>query len=1029
MVHFKRRFSYFLVSSAAFFVLLFGISSSVFAADSDMDVTVHVTYGQSAARDMLEYINLFRAGNDVDGQAADYLNSDNSTTTDLTGQLNPLTYDYELERIAMLRAVETAMTFSHTRPNGDTCFSAWSSSWTGKGENIAAGNTTVLSTFRQWREDDEEYSDQGHRRNMLSTNFTRIGIGHVVFRGVHYWTQAFGTGTGDDTATDACDEETDVTVTVAVSSISSISMSASPASYELEPGETADLPSVVLVLRLTSTWPSSSFSASTDISWSLDETEAAAIQDGRFTALALGTASLTGTLNDTDLTVPVTVAHDLVKTEAVDSTCISEGNTEYWTCRNCGKFFSDEGGTIAIEEDSWITERSSHTEETLPAVAPTCTQTGLTAGSKCSVCGEILTAQETVPATGHTAVVVPAATPTCTQTGLTEGSKCSVCGEILTVQETVPAAGHTAAAVPAVSPTCTETGLTEGSKCSVCGEILTAQETIPATGHDWDIPAYTWSEDHTQVTAERICKNDTSHTETETVSATFTITTQPTCTAQGLGLWTSGVFENTAFEAQSAEETVDALGHDYSEAVTAPTCTEQGYTTYTCARCSDSYTGDLVSATGHDWDIPAYTWSEDHTRVTAERICKNDASHVETETVSAAFTVTNEPTCTTEGRGLWTSDAFESAAFEVQSAEENIAATGHTPETVPTVAPTCTETGLTEGSKCSVCGEILTAQETVPATGHTAVAVPAVSPTCTETGLTEGSKCSVCGEILTAQETVPATGHDWDIPAYTWSEDHTRVTAERICKNDASHVETETVSAHVVPDKEPNCTKEGSGKWISDAFTNTAFEVQYAEGSMAALGHTSETIPAVAPTCTQTGLTAGSKCSVCGEILTAQKPVPATGHTPGAAVRENIVASTYTSAGSYDSVTYCTVCGKELSRTSVTTAKLTQKANTLTVTAKSPSVKYSKLKKKAQVLKASKAYTVKKAKGTVTYKLKAVKKAKFKKYFKVNSATGAITIKKGLKKGTYKLSVIITAAGNTVYKSASKTATITLKVK
>ena len=46
----------------------------------------------------------------------------------------------------------------------------------------------------------------------------------------------------------------------------------------------------------------------------------------------------------------------------------------------------------------------------------------------------------------------------------------------------------------------------------------------------------------------------------------------------------------------------DALGHDYVPEVTEPTCTEQGYTTYTCSRCGDSYVTDYVDALGHEWD-------------------------------------------------------------------------------------------------------------------------------------------------------------------------------------------------------------------------------------------------------------------------------------------------------------------------------------------------------------------------------------------------------------------------------------------
>ena len=111
------------------------------------------------------------------------------------------------------------------------------------------------------------------------------------------------------------------------------------------------------------------------------------------------------------------------------------------------------------------------------------------------------------------------------------------------------------------------------------------------------------------------------------------------------------------------------------------------------------------------------------------------------------------------------------------------------------------------------------------------------------------------------------------------------------------------------------------------------------------------------------------------------------------------------------------------------TFTISKAANTMTVKPKKATVKYSKLKKKAQTLAVGKVFAVSKAQGKPSYKLLSVTKSKFKKYFKVNASTGKVTIKKGLKKGTYKLKVKVSAPGNTNYKAGSKTVTFSIIVK
>ena len=163
------------------------------------------------------------------------------------------------------------------------------------------------------------------------------------------------------------------------------------------------------------------------------------------------------------------------------------------TCENAGvKTFTC---TRCNETKTDAISATGHTPVQIPEKPATCTEPGHKAGTKCSVCGAVLSGLEEIPAKGHTVVVDSAVEPTCTEPGKTEGKHCSVCNEVIVAQEIIPAIGHKPVIRDAKNATLTEDGYTGDTYCSVCNELLKKGEVIPKSG-----AVITWVVNGTQTT-------------------------------------------------------------------------------------------------------------------------------------------------------------------------------------------------------------------------------------------------------------------------------------------------------------------------------------------------------------------------------------------------------------------------------------------------------------------------------------------------------------------------------------------------
>lgn len=416
-------------------------------------------------------------------------------------------------------------------------------------------------------------------------------------------------------------------------------------------------------------------------------------------------------------------------------TCTTDG-VERRGCERCEYYETD---TLGATGHTYIPE----------ITLPTCTERGYKTYI-CS-CGDSYIDSYTT-ALGHSyGAWYEVVASTCTTNG-SDRRDCSRCSHFET--KTVDALGHNIAHLEAKAPTCTESGWEAYDTCSRCNYSTKVE--LSAIGHsvsDWIIDT------------KATCKNDGSK---------YTV-----CTLC-----------HTILE----ESIIPMAPHSYVSVVKNPTCTEQGFTTYICSECENSYVGDYVTALSHNYTrkVVTDTYKKSAANCTEAAVyyyCCATCDTKGTATYTSGSELGHEggtPTCTEKaectrchklyGNVLehdyaleWTEDVPSTCTTvgikshhcmrcEDRTDVTEIPAAGHiVGDWIVDTEPTCAK----EGSKhqvCSVCNAT-TNNETIPLLVHNYVLDSAVSPTCTTTGLTEGMHCSSCNEVFVKQNVLDKIEH------------------------------------------------------------------------------------------------------------------------------------------------------------------------------------------------------------------------------------------------------------------------------
>ena len=399
--------------------------------------------------------------------------------------------------------------------------------------------------------------------------------------------------------------------------------------------------------------------------------------------------------------------------------------------------------------------------------AATCTSNGI-ARYICKTCG--YGENHTIYATGHKPEIRNKKEATCSSTGYTGDTYCSVCNKKLRLGETIAKKEHTWVKQDNIPATC-EKGEMEVEKCSVCGETKETQISDPL-GHDYGEWKVTKEPTCTKYgTKKRICKRCNEY-EIDVIDPTghqhTKIIDQKDVTCEEKGYSGDLYCEDCRLIIQLGHD-IAATGHtwDDGEITKEPTQTATGIKTYTCKTCHKTRTETIPMLKGHHWDKGTVTKEPPCTEPgeMTYHCTDEDCNESYTETIKATghqhTKLINKKDATCEEKG-YSGDTYCEDCKQIIKTGKAINPTGHDWDkgTVKKAA-TCESDGIKEYT-CKTCKK--TKEETIAPTGHTKTEIRnKKQATCKKEGYTGDTYCVTCGKKLASGETIAKTDHDWTI--------------------------------------------------------------------------------------------------------------------------------------------------------------------------------------------------------------------------------------------------------------------------